>query len=55
MALARGVSAADISPKEMVVGLAMVAARYATAFASGALLAAFRWWLPIVLLITYLW
>ena len=54
VALARGVSAADISPKEMVVGLAMVAARYATAFASGVLLAAFRWWLPVVLLITYL-
>ncbi|MBA3653713.1 MAG: ABC transporter ATP-binding protein [Actinobacteria bacterium] len=54
VAMAQGVGAADISPRELAIAIAMVGSRYLAATAAAVLLAAFRWWLPIILVIEYL-
>jgi ATP-binding cassette subfamily B protein len=45
IALAQGVGAADIGPREVVVALPVIVGRYLTALSGAIVLARFRWWL----------
>ncbi len=52
--LAQGVGTNQVTPRLVVAGVFAMAAQYATALASGAVLLAFHWWFPLALVVVWL-